>query len=281
MKFSLSRTYGVEIEFKLTGQGGGADAIHSDEAKQLVRELNAAGILTEHRTYDHAVLQGAWKLIYDSSAELELVSPPMSGEAGFEAIRTVCQVLKNNGARVDKDCGLHVHHGAKDFNTTQMRRLVKLYKRFEPTLDEFMPASRRGNENLYCGSISWLRDYQIDNASNIRQLRDAFYRTAVRNGRTYDMTRYHKLNLDSYVKYGTVEFRHHSGTLNATKIINWVILTGAMVDRSFQVLRNSHDDSFGAFQTVMGMYGAWVEDEYSKQAVTYYRNRRKGFGYED
>jgi hypothetical protein len=42
--------------------------------------------------------------------------------------------------------------------------------------------------------------------------------------------RYHKLNLTAYRRHRTVEFRQHSGTLEANKAINWVLLCLRMVD---------------------------------------------------
>jgi hypothetical protein len=41
--------------------------------------------------------------------------------------------------------------------------------------------------------------------------------------------RYFKVNLQSYHTYGTVEFRQHSGTLNAAKAVNWVRLLDSFI----------------------------------------------------
>ena len=35
--------------------------------------------------------------------------------------------------------------------------------------------------------------------------------------------RYNAVNLESYRKYGTAEFRQHGGSINADKVCNWVI----------------------------------------------------------
>jgi predicted transcriptional regulator len=39
-----------------------------------------------------------------------------------------------------------------------------------------------------------------------------------------------KLNLDSFAKHTTVEFRHHAGTTNTDKIVNWLKVCMAMVE---------------------------------------------------
>ena len=43
------------------------------------------------------------------------------------------------------------------------------------------------------------------------------------------VSRYTKLNLQSYSRYGTCEFRGHQGTLDYTKIVAWVALTQNLV----------------------------------------------------
>ena len=48
------------------------------------------------------------------------------------------------------------------------------------------------------------------------------------------ISRYRKMNLQSFSKYGTVEIRQHQGTLNWLKIVNWMIFTQALVTRSYR-----------------------------------------------
>lgn len=45
-------------------------------------------------------------------------------------------------------------------------------------------------------------------------------------------SRYFKVNLMSFQRHGTIEFRQHSGTVNATKIANWVRFLGQFIDNS-------------------------------------------------
>ena len=42
--------------------------------------------------------------------------------------------------------------------------------------------------------------------------------------------RYYKVNLQAYQCHGTIEFRQHSGTVNATKIAHWVRFLGEFID---------------------------------------------------
>lgn len=62
--------------------------------------------------------------------------------------------------------------------------------------------------------------------------------------RGYFGSRYFKINFESFATHGTVEFRHHSGTTEYEKIVNWVKLTQAMVERTFkgQVTASGNDN---------------------------------------
>jgi hypothetical protein len=42
--------------------------------------------------------------------------------------------------------------------------------------------------------------------------------------------RYQKLNLESLERHGTIEFRQHSGTVDAEKAVNWVRLCTAFIE---------------------------------------------------
>ncbi len=46
----------------------------------------------------------------------------------------------------------------------------------------------------------------------------------------YHGNRYRGLNLHSLLNIGTIELRYHSGTLDSTKIINWLFINTAIID---------------------------------------------------
>ena len=106
---------------------------------------------------------------------------------------------------------------AEDFNITTWRNLLLSYKHAEAEIDKFMPASRRGGSNTYCGSLIQFPDERIRSARNIRELQGLF------------PSRYMKVNLQAYSRHRTVEFRQHSGTTNFTKMRNWVLFLHKLV----------------------------------------------------
>lgn len=211
----LNRTYGVEIEFV------GDRYMVLEAVRELGIECHIEGY--NHETRNH------WKIVSDSSVRAnrnqngsgwELVSPILKGRDGLEQIKKVCKALKIAGAAVNRSCGLHVHHDAADFTTNTFKNLIRLYARFEPVIDSLVSQSRRGNNNRYCKSLAEL------NIDEIMKQKDLYNITALYGNR------YRKLNLQSYITHGTVEFRQHQGTIDADKIINWIKLTQAMVQRA-------------------------------------------------
>ena len=192
-------TFGVEIEILLT----------RDRA-QIEQALQAEGINAVAENYNHRT-QGYWKIITDSSCGLEVVSPILSGEQGLNELKKVCEVLTRIDCKVDKTCGLHVHIGANALGIEQVKLVAKRWLANETNLDSIQPRSRRGRSNMYCAPLSHtIRTELIDQCQTLNELAGI------------QVTRYSKLNLQSYRRHKTIEFRHHSGSTDATKITNWV-----------------------------------------------------------
>lgn len=214
-------SFGVELEFIMP-----RGMTHTECA----RRVSAAGVACEHQMYGHTVPRGAWKVVTDGSLSnftsgAELVSPPIRGEDGFRQLRTVCDTLTAMGAKVNTRCGLHVHVGVGTEGVSFFKNLVTLYASAQDAIDTFMPASRRSSENQYCSPVRVSRA-SLAAAVNVNQVTSAIGQipSAQRDG-----TRYCKLNLKSFFAYGTVEFRHHGGTVDANKAANWVRLCLRMV----------------------------------------------------
>lgn len=259
--FNSERTYGIEIEFNLASNHQNLNL--REVGFQVARLMNEAGVTCEFESYNHNV-RSYWKIVTDASCGLELVSPPLKGDEGFRQIQVACNALHRAGAKVDRRCGLHVHHDAHDFTVNSFKALYGIYVRFEAAIDELMPMSRRGSSNHYCQSPRRsLTD--IEACSQIRDITTRLY---------YD--RYVKLNCQSYGRYGTVEFRQHSGTIEADKIVNWIVLTQAMVEKATKgtvVLKQGANDWFN-FKKVIRAYAWMGADEKLQTAIKFYNERR-------
>lgn len=253
MKRRTQRRFGVELEVVGVTHREAQEALTSDGIPCMVEDYN-------HSTRDY------WKVVMDASVEgspeepealakhaakprrpcayeagnvprrrecncdscrnysgrtrlqsAEVVSPPTRD---LLMVRNACRALTNAGAGTNRSCGVHVHveaeHGGKVGDLRMLQRIHQIYACSEAAIDSFMPPSRRGTSNSYCKTVtspSLATHMQL--ATNIEDV-------------TYG-ERQSKLNLNAFRKYGTVEFRHHSGTLNPRKLTYWIQVCEAMV----------------------------------------------------
>lgn len=204
----MDRKFGIELE--MTGI----------TREQALTALTGVGIEVREEGYNHET-RSHWKIVSDASVRggFELVSPVLRGEAGLEEARKAATALDDMGATANRSCGYHVHLDAAGLTASDIRAIVTRYADHESEIDAFMPPSRRGNENTYCGSIRPLaRSERFQRAETIRDLVNA------QGGR------YFKVNLQSYYVHKTIEFRQHSGTVNAAKVTNWVLFLEQFVE---------------------------------------------------
>jgi len=205
-----TRSFGVEIEC----------LVPRYTRAQVAAAITAEGVDCYDAGYTHQTSR-KWKVVSDGSVRgngaMELVSPPLRGEAGFDAISKVSAVLLRMGATVNSSCGLHVHVDATTpaFPVAAMRKLAAMYMENENVIDSLLPASRRASNNMYCTSVATNTNVDsLQRATNATQIANA-----IANG-----GRYVKLNFTSFWRHGTVEFRHHSGTVDAAKINKWALI---------------------------------------------------------
>lgn len=218
-------TFGVELEFLLP-RGRYSDGPVSQHS--LAARLTEAGVLTSVEVYGHSTPTN-WKIVTDGSltgrmcSGYELVSPILKGEAGLSALAKACDVLQAAGCKINKTCGFHVHVGARSHGVSFFRNLVKLYAAAEPTIDSFLAPSRRGHANRYCMPVRF-NEADLDLAQSVDEVAAAVGQGAQRQGGQTTRLRHRKLNLAAFWRHGTVEFRHHQGTVDGRKAGHWVRL---------------------------------------------------------
>ena len=202
-----NRNFGIEFEIKGMNTRKAADV------------LNSINISCFAEGYNHNVSNN-WKAVTDATVHngCEVVSPILNGAAGIEQAMAVAEALSDAGASVDRQCGMHVHLDASDLTGNHLINLVKAYYDNEAEIDSLMPVSRRGSNNTMCASVR--NNYNLIKG---RRNEPAIYVASSTN-------RYVKLNLASYMRHGTIEFRQHSGTLNARKISMWIRFLSSFVE---------------------------------------------------
>lgn len=177
--------------------------------------------------YDHMYTYGGchtdipqFKLVPDGSisgySPAEIVTPALNGNNnGFGSLKKCVESLNAAGAKVNRSCGLHVHIGAADITEIQYANVFKNYQKLELVIDSFMAVSRRANNNYYCSS---LRDHNFGCCFNMGDIASEL-----------NNDRYHKVNPMAWGRHHTIEFRQHQGSVNYTKIKNWVSFCAKLV----------------------------------------------------
>ena len=242
IKVCPNRRFGVELE----GFGISYDEIE--------------GGLDDVFGHTHQDGESKWWVGEDGSIEgefpFEVKSPPISGEPGLYEVHSVCTMLESMGGEVNSSCGLHIHHETRDISSEFRRRVFHLYGRAERQLDRLMPWSRRENRSGFARTMS-----------------GPTYNTYWERG-----DRCHKVNLFSFERHGTVEFRHHGGTLNPEKVNNWIVVTQKILQRAFSeepLVENGKPYTWTQMLSVLGIADA-VEsgEEWASDITVFLADRR-------
>lgn len=240
--FDEFRAFGVEIE------------VIGVCREDIAEALNSEGFKAEVTEYTKDVRE-TWKITTDSSLAgaprsmtAEVVSPILFGREGLVQVEKVIDILNAIGCRVNKTCGFHVHWNCADFTGKNVLSLLRFYAKFERVIDYLVSPSRRGDENRHCRSmvkdtdLTWITE--LDRTERLRASDVAFAFETRHSEHVFDpitrrpakrSSRYHKVNIFAYTSFGTVEFRHHQGTLNPEKAINWIVFTQQLVNKAKHV----------------------------------------------
>lgn len=276
------KTIGVEIE------------LFVNDLNALVIALAEKGVRAHVERYNHATPSGYWKIVTDGSLDdelssrtrgmsgYELVSPPLDTPTMAFQLHLVCQALKVAGAEVNKSCGFHVHHDIKDLSLDHIKNVYRLYDKHHASLEAFFPRLRRAGHNGYCMSLKEERSlYEggtwyhvrpvielVEEATSIQDMQRLVARNQARSS-----IRYTALNFCSYISYGTLEFRQHSGTTNYDKMIHWVMLTQAMIAAAVRKRKIAPLTAHMATREVLAL----TRDIFVEGTVEakYYENRRR------
>lgn len=205
-------TFGVEIECNMPQD-------------RFMTIANRENVPYRFESYNHSDNRSYFKFVSDGSIQptmgmvgdpIECVSPVLNGnKSGFDMLKNCCDALNEAGAYVNRSTGLHVHIGVEGITDEHYVNVFKNYQKLELVIDSFMAVSRRSNNGYYCGT---LRDHNFD-----------WCNTKASVSVELDNCRYHKVNPKSWLRHQTIEFRQHQGTVNFTKIKNWVNFCSKLV----------------------------------------------------
>lgn len=182
-----------------------------------------------HRGTQIAGLPTGWNAQCDGSIRaesgyygVEIVSPVLKGVDGLKQIAKVCQWLNEIGAKVNRSTGCHVHVGFAG-GATELAVLTGLVAYHETAMFAVTGTKAR-MASQYCKPI---------------RASEGHKRTAAKEGSGPAFDRYHTLNLNNLNsgRQQTVEFRCFAGTTNELKVIGYVRMCLALVEKSYEMKR--------------------------------------------
>ena len=209
-------------------------------------ETHGVSVPTVQRAFEDNGIKGCQvKPDGTPSVDAEIVLPPIVPcQTAKQYLESVCRVLNDIGCRINQSCGLHVHisnaplsdttHAARftgdsiahteqtnrflsqhgeTFDFPIVKDLKWRYERQQDLINGMFPRSRTNNR--YCQPLNATK---ISNATNIQQLNHG---------------KFYVINLDTW-RRGTIEFRQHSGTIEANKIWNWLLFLNNFVTWTVQ-----------------------------------------------
>ena len=184
---------------------------------------------------------------------LEIQTPPASWEELARCVEIPVKLLKKNEFKISSRCGLHIHLDASDFKRAPVKiaKILKTYYAIENLIYQMVPLSRR--QGRFCLPLQGSFDYTDFTVKKMGELESNWYQKAnapywknkssIREWQGYGKdsvrkmkrekyceSRYLGVNLHSIFFRGTLELRHHSGTLNKTKIFHWINFNLSIVD---------------------------------------------------
>ena len=192
------------------------------------------------------VSDGSVRTDVENYSATELVSVPASGDFIVDAVDNLMNWKKFFNADVNKSCGLHIHIDSTDMSAKEVARVGMVYSYFQEILKSMMPKSRQ-NSN-WCKDFNMAFDVLVG-IDTEEELIDLYYESMDSHPSTdkYNDARYSGLNLHSRYYHGSLEFRLHSGTLNKTKILNWISICNTIVEKGIELSKLTREDTYKWF----------------------------------
>lgn len=218
-----NQTYGVEIEMVL----------NKDKAARVIAEFLNGRTQHTYNSYKAINVIAAdgrvWKVMSDSSIRggesCEVVSPILKWD-DIETVQEILRILRRAGAKINESCGLHIHVGAEKHTGKTLQNLINIFYAKDEMLYEALQVRANGIARYVKKFKSSLID-QVNRIKNptIAQVIDIWYfvnHDMMGTHRHYHASRYHGLNLHSYKRIGTVEFRLFNATLHAGELKSYI-----------------------------------------------------------
>lgn len=204
--------------------GGRAFGVELELYRKHSGESAVTGSTVWQSHYDGSLCESP-----DSYTGSEYVSMPLFARELFREVRTFSKWAKRNDCRVNRTCGFHLHIDCTGATIDKLMRVYRAFYMLQNMVFAALPKSRNGND--YCQHVKLPSTYTNAN-SLINQIywhdEDSIDCNGFDPHEKYGDSRYVALNGKPLVKYGTLEIRCHSGTIDDRKILAWCSLWGCV-----------------------------------------------------
>ena len=202
-----NQLFGVEVE--MTGITRGKAAVIVAEALGTMASRPDSTCYETRIITDQAARK--WKVMRDSSIDpkrndgthddldeyrVEFVTPPLKYE-DIELLQSIIRKLRENGAKSDKSCGIHIHIDGANHNPQSLRRLVNFMTSRQDLIYEALEIERRADRWCRKLNSSLLDEMKKDKNISKEKAEQIWYSSAndgYMGGINYDhynRTRYH------------------------------------------------------------------------------------------
>jgi hypothetical protein len=153
-----------------------------------------------------------------------------------------------------------------------LKNVLYFYTQYSDVMQSLVSFSRRF-PNMYCVPLNKSFDVEsIEKLKSMNELRRYWYKDN-ESSRKHDDSRYHDVNIHCYFNGpGTVEIRSHGGTLDPVKILLWVRLHQAIVDK-LQSSKLKDIKSDGSLDSFIAFVNDPILTKYIKRLVGYYSDK--------
>ena len=288
-----SQRFGIEIE--MTGLS------RATAAKVLAGYWNTEATYVGG-TYDSYVVRDdegrQWKLVSDASIRcqnrdgssaskrnsVEFVSP-ICRYGDIPKIQEMIRLLKNNGARVNDSCGIHVHVDASSHTAQTLKNVVNIMASKEDILYKALKV--QVDRERYCkkADLRFLDAINNHRPRTLSEIEQMWYNGASRRYQHYDDSRYRALNLHSVFSKGTIEFRLFNSTLHAGEVKSYIQLCLAishqgLVQKSASRARTQSENEKYTFRTWLLRLGM-IGDEFKTARLHLLKNLEGNIAWKD
>lgn len=239
------------------------------------------GYLPEHIQYQTGVVVCRDGSLHDEDGTQgpEFTTIPLQGAKGVQSLINLCNALQDRTI-VDKHCSMHLHLGNLPTSRVFLVALYKLAVMIQDELFAMFPYYKlderkyAGKDKNYCKKLNKLSVFSLKNEEkesyksyvNNNYLKLFMFLTNgvvpskqfnrklgihPKGGEKWNKgARYHWINFLNTIfsKRNTIEFRLHTGTTNAQKVVSWLFICNAIVKtamcRQADLLAGKHINLF-------------------------------------